>query len=155
MLNNGNHPKFTPRNPEKYLGDTSNIVIRSSWEAYAFSFCDNNPNILSWCSEEIVIPYMKPFFSHGQLAMKPANYYPDIYVEYINEKGEFLRELIEVKPEKQSRPSKARTQSTKFFENYTYIVNQAKWSAAMEWCKVRNIKFSVVTEKSLFGSGKK
>lgn len=150
MPNDPSKRKYILRNPEKYLGNPNNIVIRSSWEKYAFEFCDNNPYILAWHSEEICIDYMKPIFVNGRLTTRPGKYFPDLYVEYYNSKNEYCRELIEVKPAKQARPSKARSQSTKFYENYVYIVNSAKWAAAQVWCEQRNIKFSVVTENKLF-----
>ena len=31
----------------------------------------------------------------------------------------------------------------------TYSVNQAKWSAANEWCKDRRIEFKIITENEL------
>jgi len=35
-------------------------------------------------------------------------------------------------------------------EVVTYEVNQSKWAYASEWCKQRNVKFKVLTEKQLF-----
>lgn len=138
--------RFYPINTEKYMGDPDNIIIRSSWELRAFQFCDNNPNVLLWGSEEIIIPYMKPFPG----GMKPARYYPDLYVEYINRSGELIKELIEVKPEKFTKASRARNPATKAFENSQYIVNMAKFTAADNYCKQKGIKFSVMSEKSIF-----
>lgn len=138
--------RFTPLHPEKYIGDPDNIIIRSQWELRAFQFCDNNPNVVKWGSEEIAIPYMKPFPG----GYKPANYYPDLYVEYIDREGNYKRELIEVKPEKFTRASRARKTETKAFENMQYIVNMAKFTAANHWCEKNGIKFTVMTEKSIF-----
>lgn len=140
--------KFTPNHPEKYMGDAENIIIRSSWELRAFEFCDSNPNVLKWSSEEIVIPYMKPFPG----GYKPAKYFPDLYVEYIKKSGEIKKELIEVKPKKFTRASRARNPTTKMFENATYVVNMAKFHAATKWCETRGIQFRVTTEESLFRS---
>ncbi len=138
--------RFHPRYPEKYMGDPTDIIIRSSWELRVFQFCDGNPNIFKWGSEEIVIPYMKPT-PHGP---KPARYFPDLYVEYVDREGRVVKELIEVKPEKFTRASRSRNQATKAFENMQYIVNSAKFNAADNWCKQHGIKFSVVSEKSIF-----
>lgn len=147
----GKKPKFELRNPHKYDGDVDNIVFRSTWEYNAFKFCDNNPNVLLWSSEEIAIPYMKPVFvSGGKLSTKLARYYPDLYVEYVNKNGDVMKELIEIKPKKQTRASRAKKYSTNFFENMTYMVNTAKWDAAKNWCKQHDIKFCIVTEDSLF-----
>ena len=51
---------FKPLHPEKYAGDPTNIVMRSSWETRFASWCDKNPSILKWQSEETVIPYRCP-----------------------------------------------------------------------------------------------
>jgi len=141
-----NKPKFTPKYPEKYIGDHTAIIIRSSWELRVFQFCDSNYNVVRWGSEEIAIPYMKPFPG----GMKPARYYPDLYVEYIDREGKLNRELIEVKPEKFTKASRARNSTTKAFENTQYVVNMAKFTAADNWCKRNGITFKVLSEKSIF-----
>ena len=138
--------KFIPRNPEKYMGDWSKIIIRSSWELRVFQFCDNNANVLKWGSEEVIIPYMKPCAD----GYKPARYFPDLYVEYINREGQLVKELIEVKPEKFTRASRSRNTATKAFENQQYIVNMAKFTAANHWCERNGIKFTVLSENSIF-----
>lgn len=143
--------KYAVRNTHKYLGDPNNVVIRSSWEANTFAFCDNNQYVLAWCSEEIVIPYMKPVFgTNGTITYKPAKYFPDLYVEYVGKDGEVLKELIEIKPKKQTRASRARNYATNFYENMVYAVNTAKWNAARNWCQSRGIKFSIITEQKIF-----
>ncbi len=147
----GKMPRYTLRNPHKYLGDPNNVIYRSTWEYNAFKFCDNNPNVIAWGSEEIVIDYMKPVFSaSGGITLKPAKYYTDLYVEYVNKKGELVKELIEIKPKKQTRASRARNYATNFYENMVYMVNTAKWEAAKKWCEPRGIRFCVLTEESLF-----
>lgn len=142
--------RFKLRHPEKYIGDASNIIFRSTWEAYAFNFCDNNPNILRWGSEEITIPYLKPILTNRGVDFKISKYYPDLYVEYKNKNGELIKELIEIKPKKETRLSKARNPATKIYENLTYMVNTAKWEAAKKWCMENDVKFCVVTEETLF-----
>lgn len=148
-------PSYVLRNPQKYIGDPDKVIARSTWETTAFEFCDNNPNILFWCSEEIKIPYIKPVLtSTGQMSSKLANYYPDLYVEYLTKDGQICKELIEIKPKKQTRASKARNYSTNLFENMAYTVNMAKWEAAKRWCTPRGITFFVLTEDSLFNRNK-
>lgn len=144
-------PIYKLRNPHKYLGDADNVVFRSSWERKAFDFCDNNPNVIAWGSEEIIIDYMKPVFSYtGQMTLKPARYFPDLYVEYVDKDGKFIKELIEIKPKKQTRASRARKYTTNLFENMAYAVNTAKWDAAKRWCAINGVLFSILTEDSLF-----
>lgn len=144
--------KFVPANPEKYIGpDIDKIIFRSSWEKRFFSFLDNNPYILAWASEPEGISYMKPIPDEkGGVKLKPAKYYPDIYVEYVTEDKKFKKELIEIKPLKQTKPSKSRNPVTKLQENYVHAVNTAKWEAARKWCEDRDIEFKILTEKSLF-----
>ena len=149
----GKKPKYILRNPHKYMGDVDNVIFRSTWEANVFKFCDNNPNIIGWQAEEIIIQYMKPIFNaHGGLSTKIANYYPDLYVEYVNKQGELIKELMEIKPKNQTRASRAKKYTTVLFENMAYMVNMAKWDAAKRWCEPRGIKFCIVTEDSIFGS---
>jgi len=60
--------------------------------------------------------------------------------------------MIEVKPYGQTHAPKAQKRLTKKYLNEvkTWGVNQAKWEAAMEYCKDRNWKFQILTEKELF-----
>lgn len=141
--------EFIPVNREKYIGKADTIIFRSSWEMRALEFFDNNPNVVRWSYEDITIPYLKPM-PNGN--MKAATYIPDAYVEYYNRKGELKKELLEIKPKKQTQRSRSRKLENKMFENYTYAVNMAKWTAAERWCKMRGIDFRVITETSIFGA---
>lgn len=51
---------FKPEHPEKYMGDITKIRFLSSWELRFMHFCDSNPNVISWGSEEIRIQYWNP-----------------------------------------------------------------------------------------------
>lgn len=137
---------FTPRNPEKYVGDVTKIRYMSSWELELHEFFDNNRTILRWSSESIAIPYIKP--TDGRI----HRYYPDYWIEYVNKDGVIVREIIECKPRSQTRkPRKQRgTGRTSLYETIQYAVNAAKWSAAIEWCKHHGFTFRVVTERSIF-----
>lgn len=134
---------YLPKHPEKYIGDVTKIRYMSSWELRTHQFFDNNPNILRWSSETIAIPYIKP--TDG----RTHKYFPDYYVEYKNQKGELVREILEVKPASQTR--KARSNSKhKLYEDVTYAINMAKWDAAAQYCAKMGIKFRIITEKSIF-----
>jgi len=135
---------YTVKNPHKYLGDPKKVKYRSSWELYLFEFCDNNTKILSWASEEIIIPYISP------LDKKPHRYFPDVFVEFIDVNNVKKRQLLEVKPYKETRPSKSKNPATRHTETETYVKNKAKWIAAKKWCKQHNIEFKIITEKTLF-----
>lgn len=141
---------FIPKNPHKYMGDFDNIIYRSSWEKRVFTFLDENPHIISWASEPFPIPYIKPVLVNGKASMRKANYFPDIYVEFIDSKGKERRQLIEIKPEKQTKPSKSKKATVKLQENYAYAVNTAKWAAAKAWCEKHDVEFLIATEKTLF-----
>jgi hypothetical protein len=107
------------------------------------SFLDNNERVLRWGSEEIVIPYVKP--TDGRV----HRYFPDFWVEYVNKDGEILQEIIEVKPKSQTRKPRANSKH-QLYEQATLAINMAKWQAANAYCKERNMKFRIVTEKSVF-----
>ena len=47
---------YNPTNPQKYKGNSSNIIYRSLWERKFMVYCDTNSFILEWGSEEIIIP---------------------------------------------------------------------------------------------------
>ena len=137
--------KFTPRNPQKYIGDPTNIVYRSSWEVKVMSWLDLNDNILSWASEEIQIPYISP------IDRKFHRYFPDFLVKMRTKDGKIKTMILEVKPKKETAPPPKPKRIT---ENYiravkTWGVNEAKWKAAIEYCNDRAWEFRVITEDHL------
>lgn len=144
MARNYKQGKYTPTHPEKYIGDLTKIVYRSSWELETNKFFDNNPRVLKWASEEISIPYYNP------VKQRPANYFPDYYVEYITKDGEVVKAIVEVKPLAQTRKNTSRNPRTKLYEDLTYAVNVSKWVEAQKWCEARGLKFMLVTEASIF-----
>lgn len=115
--------KFKPKNYKKYKGDPTQIFYRSLWERRFMVYCDNNPAIIEWGSEEVIIPYRSP------IDKKVHRYFPDFYIKYVNSKGQSIRELIEVKPKKQCSPPKQPKRQTRRYlqECATYMINQAKW----------------------------
>jgi hypothetical protein len=141
---------YTEKNPHKYLGDLDNIVYRSSWERSFFEFLDNNPYIINWASEPFPIPYMKPAMVNNKPTVKKANYFPDLFVEYVDKEGNVHQELLEIKPQKQTKPSRSKKATVKIQEDYTFAVNTAKWKAAKDWCKHNGMEFKIVTEKSIY-----
>jgi len=137
---------FTPRHPEKYKGNVKNIVYRSSWERSFMNFLDNNTTVIQWASETIPIPYRKP--TTGRI----HKYYPDFWVKYKNKNGKIIQEIIEVKPEKQTRQptTVGKTKKTQLYEAITWSVNLAKWKAAKIFCDKYGIKFRIMTERDIF-----
>lgn len=136
---------FTPKHPEKYIGDVNKIRYMSSWELSLHNFMDNNKNIIKWSSEGIAINYIKPTDN------KIHKYYPDYYVEYYNNSGNLVREIIEVKPHSQTKKSRARKATSKLYEDIQYAVNLAKWKACKSFCQKNGLEFRILTEKQMFG----
>lgn len=140
---------FRARNPKKYKGDASNIIYRSRWELKLMMHLDEHPDVLEWSSEEIVIPYRSPI--DGRM----HRYFVDFYVKKKNPNGKIESVLIEVKPLAQTKaPEVTVTKGQKPTRRYinevmTWGVNSAKWQAAEEYCKDRNWKFVIMTEREL------
>jgi len=135
---------FTPKHPDKYVGDPTKIRYMSSWEYKTDVFLDNNPNILKWSSEEIIIPYIKPTDN------RIHRYFPDYWVQYRNRRGQIVQEIWEVKPAKEKRRSRSRNPKTKLYEDVTFAINQAKWAAAKQYCDKYGWTFRIMTEKDIF-----
>ena len=88
--------KWTPKHIEKYAGDHTKIVCRSSWETKFFNWCDNNPNIISYSSEETVIPY------RCATDNKPHRYFMDARIQVRQANGILKTYLVEIKPHAQT-----------------------------------------------------
>lgn len=138
--------RFSPKNTNKYLGDPTNIWYRSLWERRVMTHLDDNPSVVGWSNEEIVIPYLSPVDN------KWHRYFPDFLVKVRNKEGSIDCMILEVKPASQSAPPERRSRVTKSYirEVVTWGVNEAKWNAAVEYCKDRNWKFKVITERDIF-----
>ncbi len=137
--------KFRPKHPEKYLGNVANIVFRSSWERMFLEFCDTNPNVLRYGSEEVVVPYKNPFDNRFH------RYFVDFYVELRKKDGSIGKKLIEIKPFAQTKKPAQPKKITRGYKNalVTYMINEAKWDAAKEYATERGIEFQVLTEYQL------
>lgn len=137
--------RFKPKNYKKYKGDSTKVFYRSSWERNFMIYCDKSPAILEWNSEEIVIPYISP------LDKRVHRYFPDFFIKYKSATGKIMREIIEVKPKRQTIPPKPQQRKTKKYLNEitTYAVNEAKFKAADQYCKDRKYKFRILTEDDL------
>jgi len=137
--------RFTPTNPQKYIGDYRNIIYRSSWECRVMNWLDKNPDIMQWGSEELTIPYKSPVDGRFH------RYFPDFIVKVKTKEGKTKTMIVEVKPDRETKEPKPRKRLTKQYlqEVATYGVNQAKWKAAEEYCLDRGWEFKVITEKHL------
>jgi len=136
--------RYKIKKPEKYLGDYSNVVYRSLWERQTFKWCESNPRVKSWNSEEVVIPYK------CKTDNKLHRYFVDLFVEMDN--GKVI--LVEIKPKSQVSPPKKRRKSKKYINEVTqYIKNQSKWEAANQFAKHKGWKFQIWTEDTLNNLG--
>jgi hypothetical protein len=132
---------YKPTNPKKYVGDTKMIVYRSLLERRFMRYCDLNEDILFWASEELPVRYYSP------LDKKWHRYFPDFVVKTVNNH----KYMIEIKPSRQVGKPKPPKKKTKSYmrESFEYIKNQAKWSAAREYCSDNGMEFKIITEKDL------
>jgi|TARA_B100001769_G_C21999751_1_gene537240 hypothetical protein len=138
--------KFKIKNPKKYKGNPTNIIYRSLMELRFMKWCDTSEKILTWNSEEVIIPYISPIDN------KRHRYFPDFLIQ--TEKG---WTLIEVKPQVQTKPPKKlvlETLTLKKKRRYvnavqTWLINEAKWKAAEQVCKKKGWRFQIMTEKQL------
>lgn len=137
--------RFFPKNPKKYAGDVTSIWYRSLWERKAMNWFDLNENVLEWSSEELIIPYLSPIDN------KYHRYFPDFVAKIRSRDGSIQKFVIEVKPEKQTKPPPKAKKVTKrvITEIATWGINEAKWKAATELCLDRGWSFKLITEKEL------
>jgi hypothetical protein len=133
--------KYIPIFPEKYTGDPSNIIMRSSWETRFASWCDKNPSVLKWSSEETIIPYKCPTDN------RIHRYFVDFKITVTTGKTY----LVEVKPKTQTQPPIYPGKRTQRYlqESLAFMKNQAKWEAANEFAKDRGWEFKIITEHEL------
>lgn len=141
---------FVPSVPGKYIGDPSKIIYRSSWEYRFCKYCDSTPEVLSWSSEPIPIPYISP------LDNKEHSYFVDFYMK-LQKPDAPIEYLVEIKPSKYlKQPSMKEGLTTiKRLKDYNkmaadWVVNRAKFKAAQEFARLNNKNFIIVTEEFLF-----
>lgn len=144
---------FKPAFPEKYIGDVSSIVFRSSWEFKFLKWCDLSDTVIRYASEPLGIIYYNP------LDKRAHKYYVDFFVITKDKAGgPDQRWLIEVKPLKYVNPPVApKIMTNNHMANYIwaskqFIINRAKFEAAKAFADQRGVRFGVVTENFLFKS---
>jgi hypothetical protein len=135
---------FTPKHRSKYKGDSENVVYRSSWELRVMKWLDENPSVIWWASEELIIRYKSP------IDQKMHRYFPDFIVRLKQKNGTESTVVIEIKPQKQTvKPEQKRKTKRYLQEAATYAINQEKWRAADLFCKEHGWQFKVLTEKDI------
>ena len=137
--------KYKVRAPYKYKGNPTKVIYRSLWELKFMTYCDTNINILEWGSEEMYVWYRSPVDN------RPHSYFPDFYIKAKESNGQIKKYIIEVKPQRQTKPPAKPKRQTRGYirEAYEYAKNKAKWKAANEWCLDRGCEFKILTEKEL------
>lgn len=100
------------------------IKYRSGWELVVAIFLDNNPDVLEFAYESLIIPYIS-----NQKTGKIRKYYPDFLVWYIDG----TKKLIEVKAGNKINNQKVMKKS----------------NAAREWCGKNNAIFEIWSNSTI------
>jgi len=137
--------KYRIKKPEKYSGDPSKVVYRSLWERQCFRWCEERDDVISWSSEETIVPY------RCKTDNKIHRYFIDLKIKF---KGGRIV-LVEIKPEIQTKPPKKPARQTKKYLNevMTYVKNESKWKAAKQYANNRGYHFEIWTENTLKSLG--
>lgn len=135
--------KYKP-NIKKYSGDPDKVTYRSHWEKLCFMWCDSNPSVKSWSSEETVVPYF------WDIDKKMHRYFVDLKITFAD--GKTI--LVEIKPDKETKVPKNPNKSKRYIgEAMTYVKNMNKWEAANNFAKDRGWTFQIWTENTLKSMG--
>jgi len=138
---------YVPINKHKYVGkNIDNIVCRSSLERKFCIIADNSKSIIQWSSECVVIPYFRSYENK-----KPRFYVMDFWIKKELPGGIVKEYLIEIKPSSFLHPPKIPKRKTKRYADLVmnYSINVSKWKRAIEYCKEKNMEFSILTEQHL------
>ena len=101
---------------------------RSGWEQKYMVHLDENPDVVIWSYEKLVIEYVS-----NNKTQKIRKYYPDFQIEY----KDGSKVVVEVKPSRKL--------------NQAIIVKKTK--AAKEWCMMHNMTYKILTEIELKDMG--
>lgn len=138
--------RYVVKNKQKYIGDHTSVTARSSWERAAFIWCENNPNVIRWASENVEIPYVNP------VDKKTHKYIMDLMIWWAD--GSIS--IIEIKPKYQTKPPTGTRRTKKYIqEAFEYVKNESKWKSARRLAQARGWKFEIWTEEVLKGKGVK
>ena len=136
--------RYKIKKPDKYAGDPTKVVYRSLWERNTFRWCEDNPKVKLWNSEEVVVPYV------STVDKKLHRYFVDLLIQMDDKKTY----LVEIKPKNQTIAPKKRRKTKKYInEVLTYAKNNDKWEAANQFAEHKGWKFQVWTEETLKNLG--
>ena len=82
--------RYRVKNPQKYKGDPTNVIYRSSLELKLMNYLDTHPDVLEWSSEEFFVPYLSPIDGRYH------RYFPDFSVKRRDKNGNVDRIVIEL-----------------------------------------------------------
>ena len=137
---------YAPKNKKKDKGNIDQVFYRSRWELLVFRWCDLNPDVIEWASEETIIPYI------CNTDKKQHRYFVDLFIKFKSGR----KFLIEIKPESQSvepQPKKGKKTSTFLMETLKKQKNISKWEAARIYASDRGMFFQVWGESALKSIG--
>ena len=109
-------------------------------------YCDRNEKVLEWGSEEVIIPYLSPWDN------KIHRYFPDFYMKVKQNSGGVKKFIIEVKPKYQCKPpvKNPKRKTKKWYNDVkNYVINEAKWKSANDFCQDNGMEFKILTEDHL------
>jgi len=129
--------KYIPTNKKKYVGDPYKIVYRSLWERKFMVYCDMNESIISWASEEIVIPYRSPIDN------RIHRYFPDFFIKVKQQTGEIKNMIIEIKPKVQCSPPKVPKRKTTKYLNEVKTWGINKQNGKLQWNGALIVKWNL------------
>jgi len=133
--------RYSPKNPQKYNGDATDIIYRSLWERNAFRWCDSSDEVVQWSSETVVVPYI------CKTDGKRHRYFVDLWIRF--KSGKIL--LVEIKPKSQIQPPTKKSRVTKQYlaEVLTHARNKSKWLYAEKYAQDRGWDFQIWSEDHL------
>lgn len=157
-------------NTDKYIGDPSLIIYRSSWEMALCRWCDYSPSVIRWSAEPLSVPYYDRVSNLNEIVKlgldpnnpvnwKRRNYHVDFYMEIMQ--GDNMEKwFVEVKPAYKLKkpepvPNNAPRKQQKAFNEAAkeYLINEAKFEACKAYAKNHNGEFYVFTENVLRSLG--
>lgn len=112
---------------------------------------DEHPNVVSWASEELAIPYSDRGTLTENKQPKLRRYFPDFLIKVKTKDGSIETWMIEIKPLAETMPPQRGTKKEKRYlkEVKTFATNYSKWESAKRFCDKNNMKFKILTEKEL------
>lgn len=151
-IKNGVHDQgyYRVLNIDKYVGDLTKVIYRSSYEKTFYHSLDTDPIVILWCVEpqQLRIRYWNP------VKRKWSYYYPDAFcVKKVGEQE--IKCLLEIKPKsKLNKPLQPNTRDSKKIASFKrkmdeYNVIDAKRKAAVAFCKIRGFEYVFITERTV------